>query len=194
MSSDHPHPPPPARDLAPIVYDELRRGNSEYKTVVLDSLTEIQKFSMGQIMNEVVTASPDRDPDIPSVREWGKNIEQVRRLVRAFRDLPMNVIFTALANSEKDAKTGVVKTKPALSGKLANGVAGFMDIVVYLYKKAINKDGEDVVVRAMLTTSTDQYVCKDRSNRLPMVMEDPTMPKAHAEIHGANKQLQGAKT
>lgn len=157
------------------VYDALRKGEGGYKTVVLDSLTEIQKFSMYTIMQELlVKGRPSGeavDPDVPSMREWGKNIEQTRRLVRAFRDLPMNAIFTALATSEKDSKTGVMHTKPYLSGKLSGEVAGFLDIVLYYYIKAI----EGKPSRLLLSTGTEQQIAKDRSDRLPLVILQPTM-------------------
>lgn len=157
------------------VHDALRKGEGGYNTVVLDSLTEIQKFSMYGIMQELLNKEPDRDPDVPGMREWGKNIEQIRRLVRAFRDLPMNVVFTALAMSDKDPRTGLSKTKPQLSGKLSSEVAGFMDIVVYMYMKQV--DGENQ--RLLLTAATDTQVAKDRTGRLPAVIENPTMNTLH---------------
>ncbi len=159
------------------VYDALLKDMS-YKTIVLDSLTEIQKFSMYGIMEELVRKEPDRDPDVPGMREWGKNTEQIRRMVRAFRDLPCNVIFTALATSEKDAKSGIIKTKPSFSGKLKDEIAGFVDEVVFLYKKAMT----DEIKRLLLTTGTDQQVAKDRSDKLPAIIEEPTMMKLYSII------------
>ncbi len=153
------------------IYDALYSGEHEYKTVVLDSLSEIQKFSMYNIMEFTVAKDPDRDPDIPSMREWGKNIEQIRKLVRAFRDLPMHTIFTALAKTDKDNKSGAVKTLPSLSGKLAAEVSAFVDIVGYLYTKV----QDDELRRFLLTTATDRYVAKDRSDHLPPTLEEPTM-------------------
>lgn len=155
------------------VYDALLMEDHGYQTVVLDSLTEIQKFSMYEIMRMVVKKDSDRDPDVPSMREWGKNIEQIRKFVRAFRDLPMHTIFTALAKTDKDQRTGAVKTTPSLSGKLANEVAGFLDIVGYQYNKVI--DGQ--IRRFLLTTATDSQVAKDRSGLLPQVIEEPTMER-----------------
>jgi hypothetical protein len=157
------------------LYDELHRGNHPYRSIGLDSLTEIQKFSMYNIMEDVVAKEPTRDPDIPSVREWGKSIEQIRRLVRAFRDLPMNVVFTALVKHDKDNKTGTVHTKPMLPGKLADEVAGFLDIVSYYYVKNIDVGGESVRKRLLLTGATESTVAKDRSGGLPLILEEPTM-------------------
>jgi phage nucleotide-binding protein len=165
------------------LYNALHDKEVEYKTVILDSLTEIQKFSMYGIMREVVAADNSRDPDVPSIREWGKNLEQIRLLVRAFRDLPINVIFTALAMKEKDARTGLTLTRPSLTGKLGSEVAAFLDIVVYYYVK--NVEGE--TKRFLLTSGTEKEIAKDRSGRLPIVVESPTMELLHSLITTNNK-------
>jgi phage nucleotide-binding protein len=165
------------------VYDSLHKGQVDYKTVVLDSLTEIQKFSMLRIMREVVEKDPDRDPEVPGLREWGKNIEQTRRIVRGFRDLPMNVLFTALAATEK-MNSGKTQYYPSLSGKLAREVAGFMDIVGYQYKMVV----KDEVKFLLLTNGTDTVIAKDRSSRLPKEpIENPTMAHLYAQIVGSRE-------
>lgn len=161
------------------LYNVLHAGDHPYRTIGLDSITEIQKFSMYQIMQDVVAKEPSRDPDIPSVREWGKSIEQIRKLVRAFRDLPLNVIFTALVKTEKDNKTGNTYTKPYLPGKLADEVAGFLDIVSHMYVKDWEEDGEKVRKRLLLTGATEYIVAKDRSGKLPLLLEEPTMSAIH---------------
>ncbi len=160
------------------VYDALYKGEHEYQTVVLDSLTEMQKFSMYNIMREVVKEHPDRDPEIPSIREWGKNIEQIRKLVRAFRDLPMNTIFTALATTDKDGKTGQIVTRPSLSGKLAMEVGGFVDIMLYMNTKVIDAE----ILRLVQSVGTDSVIAKDRSDNLPSVIENPDMQTLYDHV------------
>jgi hypothetical protein len=152
------------------VYDELFKG-TEYKTVVLDSLSEIQKFSMGQIMKSVKREDPNRDEEVPGIREWGKNLWQVRSVVRGFRDLPYHTIFTALASHERDPRNGLDKTALGLQGQGKNEVPGFVDFVLYLYVKRI----DDQAKRMLLTKMTDKEVAKDRSDKLPQVVEQPTM-------------------
>lgn len=151
-------------------FNALAKGGHGYKTVVLDSVTEIQKFGMYEIMERTLREDPDRDPDLPGIGEWGKNTEQMRKVIRAFRDLPMNTIFTALARNEKDKK-GRTSTKPSLSAKLADEVAGFLDIVVYMYRKEV----DDVQERCLLTQATDEITAKDRTDNLPPALKDPTM-------------------
>jgi len=163
------------------VYNELYDGQHKYKTVILDSLTEMQKFSMLNIMVDLLKdpRNADRDPDIPSIREWGKNIEQIRKMVRAFRDLPISTIFTALVTEDKNQKTGAIEKRPSLSGKLSGEVAGFLDIVSYYYVKPVPIKGTVPVQydnqRLLLSTATEDIVAKDRSDRLPTVVQLPTM-------------------
>lgn len=161
------------------VYNVLHDGEHEYNTVVLDSLTEMQKFNMYNVMSDLMQKRPDLDPDVPGMREWGKNLEQMRRMVRGFRDLDMHTIFTALNKTDKDQKTGITSMVPSLSGKLSGEVAAFLDVVCYYYVKQIG-DGEDAEFkRLLLTQKTDSQVAKDRTGRLPMIMESPTMSSIH---------------
>jgi AAA domain len=165
------------------LYGQLYDKNP-YKTIVIDSLSEVQKFSMAEIMTAVVKKDSERDPDIASLREWGKNSEQVRRLVRALRDLPCNTVFTALVSEDRDERTGTYKLKPLLPGKLKGEVAGYVDIVVYMYKKEVGPAREREIKTLALTQGTERQVAKDRSGRLPELIESPTMETLYKYING----------
>jgi hypothetical protein len=169
------------------VYNVLHSGKHDYRTVVLDSLTEIQKFNMYNIMTELYAAKGDSgkvDPDVPSMREWGKNLEQIRRFVRAFRDLQMHTLFTALERQDKDERTGLVTIRPSLSGKMAEEVAAFLDIVMYYYVKEVKENEETVTKRLLLTRKSPQHTAKDRSGKLPIVIQDPDMSKLYQLMYG----------
>lgn len=166
------------------VYNDLYRG-SHYNTVIVDSLTELQKFSMSTIMKDVIAKDSTRDEDVPAQRDWGKNQEQIRRFVRGFRDLPMHTIFTALSKEDKDMKTGMTRIRPSLPGKLAGEIAGFVDIVVYY---SIRYAGEGGNVRVLQTTSTEKVLAKDRSGRLPALITDPTMTTLIDHMNNPNQK------
>lgn len=153
------------------VYDELYLDQHGFNTIVVDSLTEIQKMSMDKIMRRRVEENEEADADVPGIREWNINLEQTRKFVRLFRDLPVNTIFTALVKLDKNMRTGSTRRKPSLSGKVADEVAAFLDIVTYLYSKEVGDENK----RMLLTSQTEDTVAKDRSNQLPIVVEDPTM-------------------
>jgi hypothetical protein len=156
------------------VYEELFDNPGRYRTVGLDSLSEMQKFSMTEIMKAAVRKNPDRDIEVPGMREWGINGEQIRTLVRAFRDCGLNVIATSHAMDDQ-SEGGNGKTKPALTGKLRNEVAGFFDMVFYLYSKKVKEGDARRTAHLLLSKGTPEVIAKDRSGRIPEVLEDPSM-------------------
>lgn len=161
------------------IYGELNAGMHGFSTIVIDSLTEIQKLSMDLVMRRLVEENEDRDVDVPGIREWNINIEQTRKFVRRFRDLPFNTIFTALSKTEKNMIKGTSKRKPYLSGKVSDEVAGFLDIVVYLYTKEVGDENK----RMLLTAQTEDTIAKDRSGQLDMIIESPSMDKIYQQMY-----------
>lgn len=154
------------------VYEELKaKGVMGYKTIIVDSATEAYKLAMYHVMDMTIKGDPDRDPDIPARRDWGKAGELFRKMIRSFRDLDCHVFFTAHAAEVKDAKDGSVAILPSLPGKLAREIPGYLDEVFYIYTKT-EKEG---VVRKLLTQPTEKYIAKDRSGKLPLSLAEPTM-------------------
>jgi len=144
----------------------LKSGDHDRETVILDSLGEIQKMSMDEILRNP-RRDPKHDADTPILQDYGKNTQQMRKLIRAFRDLPMNVVFTCLSSEIKDENDGSVKVGPNLTPKLAIDTMGYVDVVGYMY----SKDG----TRRLLTQPKGKFMAKDRSGKLGNGMEDPTM-------------------
>jgi hypothetical protein len=161
------------------LYEALRKENP-YRTIIIDNLSETQKVSMAHVMHETVLKDAERDPDIPAQRDWGKSGEQLRRFVRAFRDLDCHVIYTAWAAKKQDQTTGQITIEPSLPGKLAAEVPGYLDIVLYMYSREEKTEGggEVRMIRRVLSQPTGKIsIAKDRSDKLPTVMQDPTMAK-----------------
>jgi hypothetical protein len=130
-------------------------------------------------MRAAVKANSEVDRDVPQIRHWGINKEQTRRIVRAYRDLPMHTLFIALPRETKDRR-GLTVLRPGLGGTLANEVAGFLDIVLYLYIKVVKGEQK----RLLLSTATEGQTAKDRSDALPGVLEDGTMQGIWDYVHG----------
>lgn len=166
-------------DIYSELFDLSSRGECPWKTVLLDPINEEQKFSMNSIMERVVIEHPERDVEVPSKREYLINLEQMRRMIRAFRDLKMHTIFTCLAESYRDDMTGKTENGPLLTGKFKKEVAALVDVICYGYTKEVGV-GEDMEMKRLLLTSrTDTTVAKDRTGKLPMVMESPTMSEIY---------------
>lgn len=161
------------------VFQELKKGKHDFRTVVVDSLTEAQKLGLATIMKRAVEKDEERDPDLPGIGEYGKSTNQMRSLVRSYRDLPLNVIFTCLSTRDQDKK-GNWLTRPALTAKLSSEIAGFMDVVLYMY----TKDGDDGEVLRLLTSAKRQgIIAKDRTDNLPDVIGDGYVPSV-SHLHG----------
>ncbi len=160
------------------VWDDLYENKLTYETVILDSLSEIQKMSLDEILED-----PKRkgDKDDATLKDYSKNTVQIRKLVRAFRDLDINVVMTCLDMESKDEHDGTLRIMPALTPKLSVEVMGYMDTVGYLMA---SQDAEGKPVRKLLTQPWGKYQAKDRSGKLGMGMTNPTMYDLANRING----------
>jgi phage nucleotide-binding protein len=158
-------------------FDFLKNEKHNYKTVVIDSLTEVQKKSMDLILES-------RGKEQPTIADWGSNIEQIRKMCRQFRDLPMNVIFIALERTDKDSDEAVNSKMPALQGAtLPQEVMGFVDIVGYMQaqEKIEEATKEKKIVRAIRVQPSQTIIAKDRSGKLD-IWEQPNFETIYNKI------------
>lgn len=163
-----------------------------FKTVIVDNLTEGQKKGMEHIFageNGGNRAMSFTDFVIGSWSDgsYNKNSEQMRRLIRAFRELPCYVILVAWEKDlNKDEKRHL--WSPAFSKTFAEEAPGMMNDV---YRYSFNADGN----RSLQTNRTKDVVAKDRTRLLPTHIENPTMSLLHQYWSGALvKPLEEANT
>jgi len=147
----------------------------KYRTIIIDSLTEVQKLAMYQLLGITVGEYPlDVEPESPQFKEWGTSAEMIRLLVRSFRDLPMHTVFVCSQAIDTDDKKKRFVT-PALPGKLANEVQGFLDVVGY-FVAAPSESGE--LKRRLYLQPGRTFQAK---NRFPKFrgnyVDEPTMQK-----------------
>lgn len=144
----------------------------EYKTVIIDSLAEIEAFSMYQMLGITDVTKLDEDTASAEWSEYKKNHTQILRSVRAYRDLPMNVIITSPSSYVQDDKKRMVH-QPALTGKLAKQVQGFMDMVGFL---TMTSTPEKEFIRRLYVQPSDRFDAKNRfSSFTSNFFEDPTI-------------------
>lgn len=117
----------------------LKHGGHKYRSVAIDSLTEAQKKLHEHIVRKFPGKRRDYE-DLMSQSDWGYAIDRMRKMCRAFRDLPLNVVFIALDQTEITEEETI--TKPALSGKtLSDELCGWVDAVVYCPGPQKDEDG-----------------------------------------------------
>lgn len=158
------------------------------RTVVVDSLTELQTINLEEIVHEAMDkgkaqsrSGRERTEDDIWQEDYGKSTTMLKRLVRGFKDLRINVIITALAKyvypkvSQKADLTDVdpIAVLPSLTAKLGESVMGYMDFVWYLFY-----DQEENEYK-LLTKSQGAYRAKTRGPRFQdavgPVIKNPNM-------------------
>jgi hypothetical protein len=166
-----------------IAYDFLLEGNHDYKSVGLDSLSEINWLNMSEALRIAMTEDRKHDPDIPEQRDYLRSAGQIRKLVRFFRNLPLHVFFTSNAQWLQDPQTRDNKLWPSLTGKLAFEIPGLVEIVGYL---AIVDEEDDKTSRWLFVQPTGRFEAKDRTEggKLGEYIVEPTIPKIFDLIEG----------
>lgn len=104
----------------------------KFRCVIIDSLSEVESYSMYQLIGINDRTRIDEEVASPEWNEFKKNHSQVLRAIRGYRDLPMHVLMTCAASYIQDDQKRMT-WMPALTGKLARQCQGFMDVVGYMY-------------------------------------------------------------
>ena len=148
--------------------------------ICLDSISEIA---------EVVLNKAKKDSKDPR-QAYGEMQEKVEDIIRAFRDLPRNVYFSAKMESYQDDK-GVVRYQPMFPGKrLSNALPYFFDEVFFL---RVEKDEHGVPQRYLQTEADVKYHAKDRSGKLNSI-ERPNLGYIAAKIRGEMPKTEATET
>ncbi len=150
-----------------------------YYTVVLDSLSEAETFDMYDLLG--ITDRTKLDDEIAAAEwtEFKKNHTQMLRLIRGFRDLPMNVIMTAAADTVQNENKKQI-FKPMLTGKLAKQSQGFMDVVGFL---ATVQGDQGARVRRLFVTRSPSFDAKCRFSSFKRgYWDNPSLDKILKEV------------
>lgn len=149
-------------------------GENNWRTVIVDNLTESQKQGMahlfpeskGMKFDDVLTGSWGDGT-------WNKNSEQMRVLIRAFRSLPVYTIFVAWERDLDKSDSPKQELVPSFSPSFAKEAPGMLNDVFYYH---FSRDGE----RVLETARSRTWTAKDRTGKLPAQIINPTMAEIHA--------------
>lgn len=164
-------------DFASIqgAFQWLAAGQHPFKSVIIDSLSEAQKRAVDDIAGT----------DQMRIQDYGTLGRKIENLVRAFRDLTMNptkpveVVVFVTGTAEKGAEHPVMR--PALVGKMAEQLGYNVDVQMFL-SATVGPDG--TIERHGLVAPVGNVAAKDRSGRLGVSVDAPTIPKMLDIIYG----------
>lgn len=155
----------------------------KYRTVIIDSLSEVEAYNMYALMSvsqgQIMTGDSE-SIEVAGWDEFRKNKMMVEVLVRAFRDLPMHVIFVCPDAFTEDELKKKAYT-PMMTGKLVKSVQGLVDVVGYLRNAPPDPTKPDAPIVKRLMVSPPgpmgvQYAAKCRmSSFTGGHFDDPTL-------------------
>jgi hypothetical protein len=158
---------------------------AQFNTVFIDSLTEINELAKEQIVKKdrpaLGVSMGKQYDDLMTQQDWGLLSTRMTRMIRAYRDLPFNVIFTCLEDTVKDEKTGAITVVPSINGKLAQNIAGYFDEVFRMVKRT-EGDKES----RYFVTSAEGAITKDRSGSLARI-EPANWTTVYGKIFNTDK-------
>lgn len=140
------------------------------ETVIVDTFDDIQRLLIAERLRS------ERKESMAQA-DWGWLGDQCRGLVRALRNLDMNVLFLCHIKGVQDEDTGKTSVKPQLQGAFVDEFAGYVDLALLLNAKTVpvvSANNEVGRARAFIvqTYPDPQHSwIKDRSGQLPMEFE-----------------------
>lgn len=156
-------------------YRLLQKPNHGYKTVAIDSASEVHIFALLDILDK--EGKDRRDPDQLQQADYGKAMLQMRKLVRNFRNLDIHLILTAHAKQDTDPREGSI-TLPSMAGAVAYEVPGMMDLSGYYCLATDPKTKESQRVLVMKNYAKIRAKCRTPwDSNVPNEIIEPTATK-----------------
>jgi hypothetical protein len=160
-------------------YEYLKSGRHPFKSVVVDSISELQSKAVENIKGRQQLQTQD----------WGKLLSVMSFFCRDLRDLAGTddkieaVVITAMSRDYD----GIVK--PYLQGQIASQVPYWFDITGYLYVQQVADPatGELRDARNLLVGNHPNYEAKSRVPGLPTVIENPDITVMLNNIFGPDE-------
>lgn len=159
-------------------FEWLDSGKHPFRSVALDSLSEIQQRAIDSMVGI----------QQPTQQDWGTLLRQVSDLVRRFRDLTTNpvrpldaVVFIAMTRQGRDGDT---TWRPHMQGSLATVLPYYTDVVGYL---CVAPEGDGTSVRRLFTGPVPGFETGERvGGRLGVFTDNPDITEMLARVRGCS--------
>jgi hypothetical protein len=178
------------RTLAELqgVWDDMLRGKAKkYRSIMLDGGSAIQYRGYEHLLGDSpMPGKPRRYQsmvkfDSPSWQNHGyqNSAVQMTVMVEIIKELQLryeqHFFFTAwaknVAKATKENPSPPDKWEPAFTPAVGDAIDGRFDSILYFYKERQNQS----FVKKLRSAGDANVMCRDRDDRLPEVMVNPTM-------------------
>jgi len=161
-------------------YETVKKD--DYETVVLDPLNELMEKLLVYMQGQKNSKLVQRDGN-PTMAGWGWLKQNMRQLLKQFRDLDKHLILITHVAEDKDEES-LIK-RPAMMTKLSQEVVNMVDIVAYM--RVVKAEDGAAKRILMIQPESDRYVAKDRTGKLGEIIE-PNFGNIIEGVRG-NKQF-----
>jgi hypothetical protein len=137
------------------VYSWLASGQHYFRSVIIDSLSELQQRCMDDI----------RGTELARTQDWGELLRKMDHTVREYKDLrthPVTPVDVLLVISGTQMKDGLFR--PLLQGSISNRLAYHFDLVGFLQTAYDHQTNE--MHRTMAIQPIGAFVAKDNTDIL----------------------------
>lgn len=169
-------------DVVLKTYEWLRSGQHQFRSVIVDSISELQVQAQEQIVGRNKMQTQD----------WGTLLQRLGAFCRDLRDLPEHdnqPIEAVIVIAMSRLQDGVVK--PFLQGSIAQQIPYWYDITGYLYVEPVMDPSTQqwVEVRRLLTHKTNDYEAGSRVPDLPVVLDNPNIEQIIDSVFGPREEV-----
>lgn len=122
------------------LYWFLQSGDHKYKSVAIDTVSAMQTLAMNFVLGDEVARDASRDPDQPSQRVYQKVSQLMKTQITNFRNLPMNVIFTAHTRTREQGEGEediTYITGPNIQPAVSSHLLGAVGLIGYMTKREV---------------------------------------------------------
>jgi len=175
-----------------VAYWWLKKNPDKYKTVVIDTVTQLQQLAIEKILID-----QEKDPEkagewgVMTKKQWGQVASMMKMWVTNLRDLPMEVVFLAQdRTSDTETEDPEIMIDPEIGPRLTPSISAHLNAEVsvigntFIRRKVTVKKGPDGKKKEVEKTQyclrigpNAVYVTKARKPKtitLPGVLVDPT--------------------
>lgn len=182
------------------VYWYLQSGDHPFESVAIDSVTGLQNLCLKFVLGDEASRDASRDPDMPSRTVYGKVSELMKTQIINFRNLPMNVIFTARqryrtigGETEDEESEGQVIVQPNLSPAILDTLEQAVPLVGHLTAREVRTKSKKTGKirrsknRRLFVGESERYTTKERYGVFPNYIEAPNVADMIAQIYGEER-------
>jgi len=190
------------REISPwncieLIYSWLRTGQHNFRTVMLDGGSEIEKHCemecISYAINTRLTDGKNHDPELAELGDYRRIQSRMKRMYMRYRDIitvdgrRVNLIATAHESMKRDDTSGMMTIQPMFLGKGSPMITSVFDIVGRL---AVVDTKEKKEVKCLVCKIVGKARGRDRSGGFKEgYIAEPTMLKVANSIWGPNEAL-----